>query len=236
MALHVGTSGFNYPEWRGSFYPERLAAPRMLPYYAERLDAVEINATFYRMPVPATLAAWDGATPPGFVFALKAPRRITHLARLRGVEEPVAYFLETVAILGPKLGPILFQLPPSFRRDVDRLAALLALLPASCRFAVEFRHASWLDDEVYGLLARHGVALCVADTGQGSIPVVPTAEFGYLRLRDEGYGDADLERWARVVRDMGERWRDAYVFFKHEERGTGPAFARRFRELAGLGA
>lgn len=229
MELRVGTSGFNYDEWKGSFYPPDLPASRRLAYYAERLDAVEINATFYRMPTPKTLAGWAAATPASFVFALKAPQRITHFARLRGVDDAVRFFCDTARTLGPRLGPLLFQLPPNFARDLARLADLLALLPPDLAVAMEFRHDSWLSDEVYDRLRARNVALCVADTGEATTPLVPTADFGYLRLRDEGYADADLARWGERVRAAG--WSRAYVFFKHEESGTGPAFARRFREL-----
>jgi uncharacterized protein YecE (DUF72 family) len=226
----IGTSGYNYAEWKGSFYPARLPASRMLAYYAERFDAVEINATFYRMPVAGTLAGWAAGTPDGFAFALKASQRITHFARLRDVAQPVAYFCETARTLGAKLGPILFQLPPNLAADLGRLDGLLALLPADLAFAVEFRHASWLTDAVYDRLRAGNVALCVADTGEATTPLVATADFGYLRLRDEGYGDDDLRRWAGTVRGV-PGWRTAYVFFKHEESGAGPALARRFREL-----
>lgn len=227
----VGTSGYNYPEWKGTFYPVDLPAARMLAFYAGRFSGVEINATFYRMPTAKTLAGWAAATPPGFRFALKAPQRITHFARLRDVDEPVRYFCDTARTLGDKLGPLLFQLPPNFSRDLGRLADLLALLPAGLACAFEFRHASWFADEVYERLRARNAALCIADTEAGTTPLVPTADFGYLRLRDEGYDDHDHRRWADTIRRLGQGWRDAYVFFKHEESGTGPAFAR---ELAGL--
>jgi uncharacterized protein YecE (DUF72 family) len=231
VRLHVGTSGFNYPEWRGSFYPERMPPSRMLSYYAERLGAVEINATFYRMPTPATLAGWSAATPAHFVFALKASQKITHFARLRDVGDPVRHFCQVAQTLGPQLGPVLFQLPPNLARDAGRLADLLALLPAGLATAFEFRHPSWFADEVYEHLRSRGAALCVADTEEGTTPVVATARFGYLRLRDRAYADADLVRWIRRAGGMG--WAEAYVFFKHEESGTGPALARRLLDLAG---
>ncbi len=224
----VGTSGYSYPEWRGSFYPPDLPAAGMLAWYAGRFAAVEINATFYRMPVPRTLAGWASATPPGFTFALKAPQRITHVARLRGVDEPVRHFCETARTLGPRLGPLLFQLPPSFARDLGRLGDLLALLPPDVRCAVEFRHPSWLADDVYERLRARNVALCIVDSEKGTTPAVATADFGYFRLRDEGYSDGDLARWAERVRTTGPAWREAFVFFKHEASGLGPAFASRF--------
>jgi uncharacterized protein YecE (DUF72 family) len=178
------------------------------------------------MPSPKTIAGWDAETPAGFAFALKAPQRITHFARLRDVDEPLRYFLDTAAALGPKLGPILFQLPPNFARDVSRLSDLLARLPPGGRFAFEFRHASWLCDEVYDRLRAGNAALCIADSEQATTPLVATADWGYLRLRDEGYTAADIETWGRTVKAQGAAWRDAFVYFKHEESGTGPAFAR----------
>lgn len=231
MTVRVGTSGYNYPEWKGSFYPADLPAARMLSYYAERLPVVEINATFYRMPTARVLAGWAAATPADFVFALKAPQRITHFARLREVDEPVRHFLDTARTLGPRLGPVLFQLPPNLARDLGRLGDLLALLPAGQRVAVEFRHPTWLADEVYDRLRARNVALCIADTGEATTPLVATADFGYLRLRDQGYQDRDLAGWADTIRRLGAGWTDACVFFKHEASGTGPAFARRLGEL-----
>ena len=233
MAIWIGTSGYNYPEWRGTFYPERFAAAAMIPYYAERFLTVEINYTFYRMPNAKTLSGWDAQTPAGFAFALKAPQRITHFARLREIDDPLRYFLDTTAALGAKRGPVLFQLPPTFRKDAGRLGDLLARLPAGIRAAFEFRHASWLDEEVLALLRSANAALCIADSETASTPPVATADWGYLRLRDEGYTDADLSRWAGTVRGLGAGWRDAFVYFKHEESGVGPAFALRLRALLG---
>ena len=231
MTVRVGTSGYNYDEWKGSFYPADLPASRMLAFYAERFDTVEINATFYRMPTPKTLAGWAAGTPAPFVFALKAPQRITHFARLRNVDEPVRYFVDAAQTLGAKLGPILFQLPPNFARDLARLADLLALLPPGLRCAMEFRHDSWFDDEVYERLRGRNVALCIADTEKGTTPLVATADFGYLRLRDEGYGDDELSRWVDAIHV--QPWQGAWVYFKHEESGTGPAFARRLLDELG---
>jgi uncharacterized protein YecE (DUF72 family) len=229
--IRVGTSGYNYPEWKGTFYPADLSASKMLPYYAARFPTVEINATFYRMPTPKTLAGWAAATPEAFVLALKAPQRITHFARLRGVDDPLRFFCDTARTLSPKLGPLLFQLPPNFKKDLDRLSGTLALLPPDLRCAFEFRHDSWLADDVYDLLRRRNAALCIADSATASTPLVATADFGYLRLRDEGYTEADLARWAETIRGLGERWGEAFVYFKHEEAGTGPAFARKLGEI-----
>jgi len=225
--IRIGTSGYNYPEWKGTFYPGDLPTAKMLPYYAARFPTVEINATFYRMPTPKTVAGWAAATPEGFVLALKAPQRITHFARLRNVDDPLRFFCDAARTLGPKLGPLLFQLPPNFKKDTDRLAETLYQLPPDLRCAWEFRHESWLADDVYDLLRRRNAALCIADSEAASTPLVATADFGYLRLRDEGYTEDDLARWAETIERLGSRWREAFVYFKHEESGTGPAFAAR---------
>jgi uncharacterized protein YecE (DUF72 family) len=234
MAIHIGTSGYNYPEWRGTFYPEKFPTGKMLPYYAERFGTVEINYTFYRMPSAKTIAGWDAETPPSFAFALKAPQRITHFARLRDVDEPLRYFCDTARTLGPKLGPVLFQLPPNFAKDLSRLGDLLVQIPPGLHCAFEFRHASWLDEEVYARLRAANAALCLADSEQLRTPLVPTADWGYLRLRDEGYTPSDLASWADTVRRLATGWRETWIYFKHEESGTGPAFARELgRLLAG---
>lgn len=231
MRVRVGTSGYNFPEWKGTFYPAKLAASQMLEYYGGRLSTVEVNYTFYRMPNAKTVAGWDAATPAGFTFILKAPQRITHMARLRNVDEPLRYFLETARKLGPKLGPILFQLPPNFKKDLDRLNDLLTQFPADLRCAWEFRHESWFADDVYQALRAASAALCIADTETGHTPLVATGEFGYLRLRDEGYEKKDLAHWAKTVRELGQGWQEAFVFFKHEESGIGPALAQQFVAL-----
>ena len=226
MQLWVGTSGYNYPEWRGSFYPEKMAAAKMLPYYAERFTTVEINYTFYRVPNTKILAGWHAETPAGFRLTLKAPKRITHIAKLRDCGELLAYFLKTAATLGPKLGAILFQLPPYLRRDLTLLDEFLGQLPENTCAAFEFRHASWMDAEVFARLRAKNLALCIADSEKFSTPVELTADYGYFRLRDEGYTAADLARWAGVIREQAAACRDVFVYFKHEEAGKGPEFAR----------
>lgn len=223
--IAVGTSGYNYPEWRGHFYPADLAQSGMLRYYAGRFGTVEINATFYRMPTEKTLAAWAEATPERFVFTLKAPQRITHMKRLVDVDDPLRRFTDVATTLGPKLGPLFFQLPPNFKKDTRRLSDLLALFPPGPRVAFEFRHASWFADDVYDLLRTRDAALCIADTEDGTTPEVATASWGYLRLRDAGYTDKDLDRWAAVAQRT--EWRDAFVYFKHEATASGPALAAR---------
>jgi len=229
MAVIVGTSGYSYKEWKGTFYPADLPASKMLPFYAAQFRSVEINNTFYRMPEPKTLEKWSGEVPDGFTFVLKAPQRITHQKKLAGAEEDIAHFVEVGEVLGPKLGPLLFQLPPYFRKDVAKLRTLLSAVPRQHRLAFEVRHDSWLDDEVYGALRERDAALCIADTDEVADPeklVVPTASWGYLRLRRTEYSDGQLADWVRRI--DAQSWSDAYVFFKHEDEGKGPAFARRF--------
>jgi len=225
-AYWVGTSGYNYQEWKGSFYPEDITDKRMLAYYAERFSSVEINYTFYRMPTARILANWARETPEHFVFALKAPRRITHDQRLRSIEDTLASFCEIAKTLGPKLGPLLFQLPPFLKKDVELLEVFLHDLPTGLRAAVEFRHASWHADDTYEVLKRFGVALCVADSEERTTPFEVTAPFGYLRLRREQYDEETLRSWHERCEAAG--WRDAFVYFKHEERATGPRFAEQF--------
>jgi uncharacterized protein YecE (DUF72 family) len=229
--LRVGTSGYNYAEWKGTFYPADLASSKMLTWYARHFSVVEINATFYRMPVARTLATWDVATPSGFTFVLKAPQRITHFARLVDVDGPVRAFCDVARTLGPKLGPLFFQLPPNFKKDAGRLADLLVLLPPGLRAAFEFRHPSWFADDVYERLRARNAALCVADAAEGSTPTVATADWGYVRLRAVDYSDDDLARWMCTLREMGAKWSEAFVFFKHEATGSGPALVRRLMAL-----
>jgi uncharacterized protein YecE (DUF72 family) len=231
MIVRVGTSGYNFPEWKGTFYPDKLPAAKMLAYYAERLSTVEVNYTFYRMPNAKTIAGWMDATPEDFTFVLKAPQRITHIARLQGGEDALRYFCDIALRLGSRLGPVLFQLPPSFKQNVERLGAFLPQISQEIRCAFEFRHASWFAPETYDLLRSRNVALCVADTDAGTTPAEATADFGYFRLRDEGYAGDDLVAWARRIKDLGAGWKDAFVFFKHEESGLGPKLAQELTAL-----
>jgi uncharacterized protein YecE (DUF72 family) len=232
MTIWVGTSGYNYPEWKGSFYPQKLPAAKMLPYYAERFSTVEINNTFYRMPDEKILAGWNRETPDRFKLTLKAPKRITHDSRLRDCAESLSFFVRVARTLGPKLGALLFQLPPYFRKDLNVLDAFLAALPTDVCAAFEFRHASWLDEEVYARLKARNLALCIADNDKSSTPVRMTADYAYFRLRDEGYAPEDIATWAQTIRAQTAQCRDVYVYFKHEEAGKGPEFARLLlREL-----
>jgi len=226
----VGTSGYNYPEWRGSFYPEKFSTDKMLAYYAERFPTVEINYTFYRLPTEKLLSGWAAGTPDHFTFTLKAPRRITHDARLQRCEDLTRAFCRTAQTLGPKLAVLLFQLPPTFKKNVDVLRAFTEILPDGVRAAFEFRHASWFDADVLDILRSRDLALCIADSEKMSAPVEITADYAYFRLRDEGYQQADLERWAEIIKRL-EGTKHAYVYFKHEEQGLGPEFAKRLMAL-----
>jgi uncharacterized protein YecE (DUF72 family) len=228
--VRVGTSGYSYAEWKGNFYPEKIAAKDMLGYYAGRFPTVEINNTFYRMPKEALLCGWAAQVPESFTFVLKASQRITHIKRLNDCGELLGFLFGVTSTLGSRLGPLLFQLPPNFRKDVPRLRSFFAAMPQRRRVAFEFRHASWFDDETYAALREQGAALCVADTGEEpAVPLVATTDWGYLRLRREDFSDADLREWARRI--QAQPWSDAFVFMKHEEEGRGPKLAARLIEF-----
>src|SRR5882762_7905736 len=231
--IWVGTSGYNYPEWKGSFYPSDLPAAKMLPYYSARFPTVEINYTFYRMPTEKLVGGWASQTPSPFKLTLKAPRRITHDSRLKDCAPLVSTFCQVAGTLGDKLGTLLFQLPPFLRKDLAVFDEFLAGLPVGVRAAFEFRHASWLDDDVYERLARRNLALCVADSEKMSTPVRLTADYGYFRLRDEGYTPDDIARWAQTIHDKTSDCTDVFVYFKHEEAGKGPEFARLLLDALG---
>jgi uncharacterized protein YecE (DUF72 family) len=229
MRILTGTSGFSYPAWRGSFYPAGLPAARMLSHYASRFPTVEINATFYRVPPPDQLAGWRAQVPPGFVFALKAPQRVSHTARPAETASTLSRLLQAAAELGDQLGPILFQLPPSAAKDLRQLEELLAMMPAGGRAAFEFRHASWFSDDVFRALHARGAALCVAEAQGLTVPLVPTTNWGYLRLRKDWYGPDELRAWADRLRV--QPWTEAFVFFLHEDQGRGPLFASALADL-----
>lgn len=231
MNLHIGTSGYSYKEWKGSFYPDDLAAAEMLEYYAQHFSTVEINNTFYRMPSGKAVEQWRDTVPDDFRFVVKASRRITHMKRLRNVEEETAYLFETVDGLGDKLGPVLFQLPPFLKKDLERLEAFLACVPADRRVVLEFRNDSWDDDETKDALRAANAMWCITDDGTTSPDddFVSTADSGYLRLRDDAYDAERMASWARRIREQD--WTDAWIYFKHEDEGKGPEFAKRFAEL-----
>jgi uncharacterized protein YecE (DUF72 family) len=224
MHVLVGTSGYSYKEWKGAFYPSDLAAGKFLGFYAAHLPTVEINNTFYRMPTAKLVSGWADEAPAGFVFAVKAPQRITHIAKLLNAAELTTTFVTIVSALGPRLGPLLFQLPPFLRKDVPRLAAFLEAAPKGPRYAFEFRHASWFDDEVWATLRAHGAALCVAEGEALESPLVATADWGYVRLRKDDYPDALVASWAARIR--AQPWKEAFVYVKHDE-GNAPAVAER---------
>jgi uncharacterized protein YecE (DUF72 family) len=232
--IWIGTSGYNYPEWKGSFYPKDLASARMLPYYAARFPTVEINYTFYRMPTEKLAAGWAAQTPSPYKLTLKAPRRITHDQRLRNTRALVDSFCAVAGTLGDKLGALLFQLPPNLKKDLSLFDAFLDGLPPKSGAAFEFRHESWLADDVYDRLAARNLALCVADSERLSTPVRTTADYAYFRLRDEGYQPEDIRRWGDVIRRETARCRDVFVYFKHEESGKGPEFATMLIDHLGV--
>ena len=230
MKFWIGTSGFQYTEWKGNFYPEDLSTGKMLPFYAERFSTTEINYTFHRIPAAKTIENWNHLTPENFRFGLKAPQKITHFAKLRDCADTLDYFCRIVSGLGERLGPVLFQLPPNFKKDAGILSSFLRELP-SIRAAFEFRHESWFDDEVFELLKKQNVALCIADTEKLGTPKVATADYGYLRLRREDYTKIDIEHWMEFVRQQDSAWRDVFIYFKHEEAGIGPKLGKQMMEL-----
>jgi uncharacterized protein YecE (DUF72 family) len=227
--LYAGTSGFAYPAWKPAFYPPKLPAGQFLKHYAGRLNAVEINYTFRRLPSATTLAGWVEATPPGFVFAVKANMRITHIHRLKGAEQSTELFFKAIDPLrtSRRLGPVLFQLPPQMKCDVPLLGEYLDLLPKGMRYAFEFRHESWLAEPVYDELRRRNVSLCVAESERLEVPEVITADFVYYRLRKPDYTEADVDAFAARARELVAGGRDLYLMFKHEESPEGALNAER---------
>ncbi len=225
--LRVGTSGYSYKEWKGTFYPSDLAESKMLEFYSRHFTTVEINYTFYRLPSARTLEGWLPQTPAEFCFALKGNQKITHILRLRGTDSLLRAFFEGAQPLvsAGRMGPVLFQLPPHFRADLAVLDDFLALLPRSARFAMEFRHASWFSDGMLERLRARNVALCVAETEDGCAPLEATADFGYFRLRKE-YAKRELDAWKKRFTEWQAAGRDVYVYFKHEESGLGPRYAQ----------
>jgi uncharacterized protein YecE (DUF72 family) len=231
----IGTSGYNYPEWKGSFYPADLPATKMLPFYASKFPTVEINYTFYRMPTPKLIAGWRAQVPSSFRFTLKAPKRITHDKRLRAadVAESLNGFITAASELGPQIAALLFQLPPNFKKDLVLLNEFLALLPPKTPGAFEFRNASWLDDAVFEALRARNIALCIADSETRETPIVTTADYGYLRLRDEGYGESEIAQWTETARQLDETVKDVFVYFKHEDEGKGAQFGLQMMKNLG---
>jgi uncharacterized protein YecE (DUF72 family) len=231
MNLNVGTSGYSYKEWKGNFYPEDLPAKEMLAYYSRRLPAVEINNTFYRLPQASMIENWKEQVPAGFRFSIKATQKITHIKRLNNVADETKYLLETASLLEQRLGVVLFQLPPNMKKDAGRLESFLSAVPNQTRTAWEFRHDSWFDDETLELLRKRDCALVVSDTDEKPLTgIIDTSSWGYLRLRRTNYEERDLFEWIGRVKD--QEWKEAFVFFKHEDEGIGPKLAARFLELS----
>ncbi|MEM7243966.1 MAG: DUF72 domain-containing protein [Acidobacteriota bacterium] len=234
MHLHVGTSGYSYDGWHGSFYPEKLKAADRLAHYGTVLSSVEVNNTYYRMPKKAVVAKWADDVPDDFRFVIKASRRITHFSRLKEPEDKLEFLFGSCDELGDKLGAVLFQLPPNFKADLERLESFLTALPPGRPVVFELRHDTWEDEAeaVTGLLRSHGAAgWCCADTEDGDPVLRSSADFGYLRLRRPDYDDAALRSWVERIREHD--WERVFVFFKHEDAGAGPVLAQRFRELFG---
>ena len=233
MRLFVGTSGYSYREWKGSFYPEKLPNKQMLSYYAERFNSVEINGSFYRLPSASTLQPWAKEVPNDFQFTFKAPQSITHFKRLKVAGEPTKEFIQATGVLKARLGPLLFGLPKNFKKDLPRLQEFLKQLSRGLRVAFEFRHPTWFDEEVFDCLRANRCALCVNDDKEESPwteKLVRTTDWGYLRLRRKAYTGKAFANWIKKLK--AQKWNEAYVFFKHEETGTGPKLATRFIELA----
>ena len=231
MPLYVGTSGYSYKEWKGSFYPEALPAKEMLSYYASRLHAVELNNTFYRMPQPSMIESWKAQVPENFRFSVKAPQSITHFRRLNNAGSQTQQILKTVAALEDRLGAVIFRLPENMKKDLKRLEMFLKELPADTPAVFDFRHPTWFDDDVVELLRGQKAVFCVSDIED--LPesyAYKTADWGYVRLRRVKYSDADLKTWIKRIK--AQKWKDTYVFFKHEDEGTGPKLAARFISLA----
>jgi uncharacterized protein YecE (DUF72 family) len=233
--LFAGTSGFAYSSWKPLFYPPRTPAKDFLKFYAQKLNTVEINYTFRRIPSAATLQAWAEATPAGFLFALKAPMRITHILKLADAAQATEVFLNAVDRLRPagRLGPILFQLPPQMACDLDRLAGFLPELPPQFRYAFEFRNKSWFTGEVYRMLEARNVSLCVAESEKLEVPEVITADFVYFRLRKPDYGEDEVREIGERARGLVARGRDVFLIFKHEETPEGALNAARVLNAAG---
>ncbi len=230
MEIYAGTSGYGYKEWKGKFYPEKISPKEMLGFYSGRFNAVEINNTFYHMPTRGVLTSWAEQVPEAFVFAIKAPQIITHLKRFKNVGEEAEYLFSSLSVLKGKLGPVLFQLPKSFRADHQALQDFLALIPNHLPCAFEFRSPSWRDEKILGLLQQRDCSLCTSDQDENPAEgIIPTASWGYLRLRRSDYQESDLQQWKEKI--LSQKWERAFVFFKHEEEAIGPKTAMRFQEF-----
>jgi uncharacterized protein YecE (DUF72 family) len=234
MNTWIGTSGFQFKEWKGSFYPEKLSQPKMLAFYATVFNSTEINYTFRSLPSAKTIDRWKDETPADFRFSLKAPQRVTHFAKLRKCGDAMKEFRQAVKGLGKKLGPVLFQLPETFKGDAALLGDFLATLPKGLSAAFEFRHESWFTDEVFEALAASNAALCLAESEELSTPRVATADFGYLRLRRDNYTAREIKNWAEFIQCQPAKWREVFAYLKHEDTAAGTGFAKKLAaELEG---
>lgn len=226
MRTWVGTSGFQYPEWKGKFYPEDMSASKMLTFYAQEFRSTEVNYTFRSIPSEKTIKRWCDETPKDFRFSLKAPQRVTHFAKLKNCGSVLEAFFEAVHGLGSKMGPMLFQLPPTFRKDAVLLGEFLGTAPKGLRVTFEFRHASWFADDVFEILSRRNAALCLAESEEFETPRVATADFGYLRPRRLDYTGTQIKQWAKFLQAQSKGWSEVFAYFKHEETCVGPRFAK----------
>jgi uncharacterized protein YecE (DUF72 family) len=233
MNLKAGTSGFAFKEWKGSFYPEKMKDADMLSFYATKFPIVEINNTFYRLPKESVLAEWANQVPDDFIFSIKASQRITHFTRLKPESADIVdYLLKTTSVMGAKLGPILFQLPPNLKKDLERLNVFFERMPKDRKYTVEFRHDSWFEDDTFDALRNHNVAMCAIEQEDFKSPVVSTADWGYLRLHRFDYDAPMLGDWAKLVK--AQQWSEAYVVFKHDEGvGSGPPAVGAFIKACG---
>jgi uncharacterized protein YecE (DUF72 family) len=232
MNLYVGTSGYSYKEWKGNFYPDDLSDKKMLNYYSEHFNTVEINNTFYRMPKQQVLESWKGQVPSGFRFIIKAPKRITHIKKLEA-DDSSEYFVKTAATLEEQLGVLLFQLPPYLKKDMEKFQTFINSLPTNIKAAFEFRNKSWFDEEIYNSLREKNFALCLSDTDEDPVgQVIPTADWAYLRLRKTDYKADDLKKWNKKI--SANNWNEVYILFKHEDEGKGPKFAKKFMKVADI--
>jgi uncharacterized protein YecE (DUF72 family) len=235
--IHIGTSGWHYDHWKGPFYPQGTSAEKMLAFYADRFAAVEINNSFYQLPEEKTLKQWRDTVPEGFVFAVKASRFITHMKKLRDPEEPVSIFTERMKVLGDKLGPILFQLPPRWRLNIGRLRSFFAALPGDHRYAFEFRDPSWFDSNVSRLLSDHNAAFCIYELSGRISPRNVTADFVYVRLHGPGdayEGDYDKEtltEWAGALSSWAREGLDVYCYFDNDQEGYAASNALSLQQM-----
>jgi uncharacterized protein YecE (DUF72 family) len=233
LRLWIGTSGFQYPEWKGKFYPEKMPPAQMLAFYSAHFATTEINYTFRRIPAEKTVLNWSAIAPLQFRFSFKAPQRITHFAKLRECAEVLKVFYAAIAVAEEKVGPVLFQLPATFKKDAEVLRAFLADLPLGLKAAFEFRHESWFDPEIFTCLSDANAALCIAENEELTTPSVATADFGYLRLRREDYKGTKIKRWSKWIDQQASKWAEAFVYFKHEEHAVGPKFAKEMQAITG---